>query len=92
MGLAFQNTFYINSTPTTSGGGGGSSDLQPYENICDKILGSSEQYETNKNNIIDISEMCDDIIGKSNTSSIYEDVEFDTLDELELIADTIIGE
>lgn len=90
MGLIFENCIYINGKPST--GGGGSEDLTQYEKICDRILGSEETYTNNKNNVISLSEFCNEIIGKNNTSSVYEEIELDTLKEIELVADDIIGE
>lgn len=66
--------------------------LDEFEEKCDEIYGSEEEFLVQKNNIILLSKTCDAIIGKDNTSSVYSEIEFDTLDKLSLKADEIIGE
>ena len=70
---------------TTSG-------TEPYEIMSDRILGSEETDAELRGYVLNASNHLDNIIGKWNTSSTYYEIELDTLDELELKADEIIGE
>lgn len=70
---------------TTSG-------TQPYEIMSDRILGSEETDAELRGYVLNASSHLDNIIGKENTSSVYSEIEIDTLDQLELKADEIIGE
>lgn len=70
----------------------GADDLKKYESISDSILGSQELYDENIEKAISISNTLDEIICQENTSSVYEEIELDTINNFELIANEIIGE
>lgn len=92
-GVILPNVLSSDNLATTINNLGlGADELKEYESISDTILGSKELYNENIEKVIFISNTLDEIICKENTSSVYEEIELDTINNFELIANEIIGE